>query len=89
MQMKPKFKIGGIVQFYNGIADQLGFNHAECEYDCTKIEVSADIEEKIRSQYEDPQEFGMLWLVYGPKMNESLGSNTVELENGFIKKMEV
>ena len=86
IQMKLKSKATGIVDLYNMIAEQLGFDHRKCNYDCTKIEVSADIEENIRRCYEDQEEFAMSWLVFGPKMNRDLPTNTVAIREGFISE---
>ena len=88
VKLKLKGQIAGVVDLYNKIADQLGYDCRKCEYDCREIEVSKDIEEKIRKKYEDPEEFGMVWLIYGPKMNENLPENTVAISGKFIEEVQ-
>lgn len=86
VQMRLKKEVGGIMDLYNVIAEQLGFDHTKCNYDCTKIKVSVDIEETIRSKYEDTAEFAMSWIIFGPKVDDQLTLNTVAIGEGFISE---
>lgn len=89
VKLRLKKQISGVVDLYNKVAEQMGYDYKECEYDCREIEVSEDIEEEIRRNYEDPEEFGMIWIIYGPKMNKDLPENTVAISDKFIKKYEL
>lgn len=75
-----------IVDLYDAVAKELGYNPDKCEYDCKKIEVSADIVEAIESQYEYQYAFTMEWICWGPKQNDDLPKQTVKVYKGFIKE---
>lgn len=84
-----------IVDFYNAVATQLGYNaNAEdIRYNPNKINVSIDRSDLIEEKYKEIGEqkgtdwklaFGMDWVCYGPHAVENLKYSEVELEDGFI-----
>lgn len=86
----------GIVEFYEGVARQLGFTVSEeyenLEYDCTKIDVAVNIQKDIFDYYEErghkPQTSAMWWCCYGPKAYEEYAENEIHIEEGFIREVE-
>lgn len=85
-----------IMELYNKVAEAAGLDPVQVKtYDCTKISVAIDLRDAVRARYE--QEigtegagiaFGMDWITYGPKAEETLEDGTAEYEDGFFK-MEV
>lgn len=75
-----------IVGLYNRVAVEM--NEVASSYDCTKIEVSTNIMDKIFNRMErdgySPETRAMLWCCYGPKENKNLPDNTVDVQEGFI-----
>lgn len=86
VELRINGRVYGIVDLYNKVATQLGFDCKGCGYDCTKINVSENIADQIRSTYEDPGAFGMDWLIYGPKVDSDLEDNVVALDTGFLTR---
>lgn len=81
-----------ITNLYDMVAVLLGQDSEKCHYDCTKLEVSTDIVDAIEATYRDGADnddwkmtFGMHWCCFGPKVNEELPKNTVEVYDGFIQ----
>jgi len=84
----------GIVAFYDAIARRLGYNIDRVNYDCSKIDVSENIFNEIEQWYKDnknsgPEQIGMIWVCYGPKVNSELTDYEVVIEEGFIGEVEV
>ena len=89
----------GLVEFYDEVATQLGYNKNKVEYDCTKICVAANIQDNFFAHYkeENPElsesdlnaGVGMMLVCSGPKVDKSLQDNEVEVFDGFIIKKEV
>lgn len=73
-----------IVSFYDRVAEAIGVDPSTVEYDCRKISVSKERFEAISSNYKDAEHFGMYWACYGPKTDERLTGDEVEIEEGFI-----
>lgn len=78
-----------ITDIYDFTAMKLGHDYNKCRYDCRKIEVAPSIADAVEEYYKRKfsdykQQFGMDWVCYGPKVNESLPKDTVEIEEGFI-----
>lgn len=87
-----------IVKLYEAVAKELGeknWNAENIRFDCTKINVAKNIYNAMESsaveefgykhRAEDIQtEFAMLWCMSGPKAIDGLGTNEVEVEEGFI-----
>lgn len=95
MQVKIVTAEMSITTLYDCVALALGYHpSAVAHYDCRKIKVSSDIEDNIHSWYKSSfenelgddwkQKFGMEWVCFGPKLDESLPANTVEVEEGFL-----
>jgi len=74
----------GIVSFYDRVAEAIGVDPSTVEYDCRKILVSKERFEAISCNYDDAEYFGMFWACYGPKTDERLTCDEVEIEEGFI-----
>lgn len=79
-----------ITDLYNCVAVVMGYEPSECKYDCTKINVSNHIADNIENYYynkgKSKEEFGMSWLLFGPKVDESLFDCEVEVKDEFIIK---
>ena len=72
----------GIVEFYDRLAE-LMYGKTYAHYDCTKVYVGKEIQDKIfnyyRTQGTEDSEISMLWVCYGPKA--TLEGYEVECEN--------
>ena len=84
-----RLKIGNafdsITNLYELVAINLGVDvNEKTRYDCTKICVSQDIQDKIFDEYWDKLAISMAWSNYGPKTIEGLPYRTVEVEDGFV-----
>ena len=88
-----------LVDFYKSVAKQMNIKTTrETRYDCTKINVAANIQDKFYEHYheiarkrdasmsESEIKVGitMLLAMSGPKVDETLKENEVEVFNGFI-----
>ena len=84
-----------IVELYHEVAKQLGYNANECEYDCRRINVAANIQDGFFEYYKElgkgrvPEndiktQTAMLLACYGPKVDKDLHDNEVEVFDGFI-----
>ena len=88
-----------LVTFYDTIAREMGYEHtSDLQYDCRKICVSPNIQDNFYTYYttlvkgKEPQlsdndiNLGvtMLLAMSGPKVNEALKANEVEIFDGFI-----
>ena len=80
---------GTIPVLYDRIAIALGLSTDKAHYDCTKIEVSQQIQDEVFSYYKkeniDPATIGMWWVCYGPKTNDSLQATQVLVQEGWYK----
>jgi hypothetical protein len=101
MQMKVKVpkKNYGITELYDTIATTMGYrNIDELEYDCCKVSVAMNIQEGFFKRYREENQdlsggdfnmsMAMMLLNYGPKVDESLADNEVEVLDGFICKQK-
>jgi hypothetical protein len=81
-------KDGGIIDFYNNVAAALKLDASILRYDCTKINVSRNIQSNILAALDarspDPCYTGMMWCIRGPKADDSLPDDTVEILDGFF-----
>lgn len=64
----------GLPEFYKLIAANIGYDVTEnTRYDCRKIQCTEEVEKEIRAYYYEngytPEQFGCLWLSFGPKAN--------------------
>lgn len=78
-----------VVTFFDNVARGLGLEPDEVQsYDCTKIEISSDIQSAIFDYYKqdgyEPDSLGRIWVCYGPKVNDTLEERTVVVQKGFI-----
>ena len=87
----------GIVELYDTVANAMGYTDtSELEYDCCKINIAKNIQDGIYERYLElgreenlPDEdirasVTMLLLMSGPKVDENLADNEVEVFDGFI-----
>ena len=87
----------GIVELYDTVANAMGYTDtSELEYDCCKINIAKNIQDGIYERYMElgreenlPAEdvrasVTMLLLMSGPKVDENLADNEVEVFDGFI-----
>lgn len=97
MKLKVPSKNYGIVELYDAVATAMGHNNvSELEYDCRKVNIAKNIQDGI---YENYLELGreqklseydvrvgvtMLLACSGPKVDENLADNEVEVFEGFI-----
>ena len=97
MKMYVRTRTESIVNFYDAIAEQLGYPKDKVNYDCRKIKVSETRERAIEMFYEEKygngmsddwkESFGMDWVCFGPQMDEMLQGDEVEIEDGFITEI--
>ena len=83
-----------ITDLYDIVAIKMGEDPEKVHgYDCRKINVSQNIFDDVYRWYQMnmkgdvsdiKQQFGMDWLVYGPKVDDELSDNCVVLEEGFM-----
>lgn len=99
MKLTVANKNYGLVEFYDEVATQLGYDKDKVEYDCTKICVAQNIQDNFFTHYreENPQlsesdlsmSVGMMLVCSGPKVDKNLKDNEVEVSIGFIINKEV
>jgi hypothetical protein len=92
MKLKIPNKNYGITELYDTVANILGYKNTL--YDCTKINVARNIHDSFLKYYREtiPHRYesdlrmsvSMLLLNYGPKVDETLADDEVEVFNGFI-----
>ena len=88
-----------LLDFYDTVAKGIGhFNTSKLHYDCTKINIAENIQDKFYEYYtekvkeeqptlsENDIKVGitMLLAMSGPKVDKALKANEVEVFNGFI-----
>lgn len=73
--------------FYDNVAMAMGLSIENCHYDCRYINVSQSVADSIMDYYErdgaDRISVAMMWLNWGPKTDESLSEDMIEVEDGF------
>ena len=90
VKIKPEdsMNITSIVSFYDNVAETLGLDKDSVHYDCTKIDVSKNIQENIFNGWEKmgapDLEIGMAWCNSGPKTDDKLPPDTIRIEHGFF-----
>ena len=97
MKLKVPNKNYGIVELYDAIATEMGFVAVQdLEYDCRKVNIAKNIQDGIYEKYielgkeqkvaESDVRAGitMLLACSGPKVDESLADDEVEVFDGFI-----
>lgn len=79
-----------ITDMYKKVAELAGYNVTDnTRYNCTKINVARNIQEKLFKYYEEVEHMpkaniGMIWCIYGPKADDSLADDSVMIEEGFF-----
>jgi len=90
VQLEPEDSINvtDIVSFYDNIAKTLGLDKDAVRYDCTKIDVSRNIQKNIFNAWErmgaSDIEIGMTWCNSGPKTDDNLPRGTIRITHGFV-----
>jgi hypothetical protein len=97
MKLKVPSKNYGITELYDTIATEMGFVAVQnLEYDCRKVNIAKNIQDGIYEKYaelgkeqkisEQDVRIGitMLLACSGPKVDENLADNEVEVFDGFI-----
>lgn len=77
----------GISAIYDAAAVAAGKDSACIKYDCRRILVSKDIFDAYCTYMESvgqKDSIGTHWLLFGPKVRESLPTSTVEIQEGFF-----
>ena len=90
-----------IPQFYETVAKHIGINDDTVQFDCTRINIAANIQDEIYKAYERqyPDVFAnrqsdatcevtMFLACSGPKVDHSLPKNTVDIQEGFLVKKQ-
>jgi hypothetical protein len=83
-----------ITELYNTVASLMGKETESLQYDCRNINVASNIQDGFFAYYRESNPYmsesdfkmsmGMLLLSYGPKVDENLADNEVEVFDGFI-----
>lgn len=94
MKIKVPHKNYGVAELYDKVATLIGKTNVGLNYDCRYINVAANIQDGFFAHYreENPglseNEFKsgmcMLLLQYGPKVDERLADDEVEVFDGFV-----
>lgn len=83
----------GLPEFYKLVAANIGYAVTEnTRYDCRKIQCTGEVEKEICAYYYEngytPEQFGCLWLSFGPKASLADFINSwgyrVRVESGAI-----
>lgn len=79
----------GVIEFYNLIAQKLGYDPNKVGYDRYKIDVTKPVQEQIFAFYQEEQKvFGEFivdaWYSFGPKANLPGKEYRAEIFDGFI-----
>ena len=78
-----------IMQFYDNVAAAAGYDPEVMRYDCTKILVARNIQTRIfavlDAQSTERHYTAMMWCLRGPKTDDALADDTVELQTGFFR----
>ena len=80
--------VTNLVSFYDNVAKTLGIDIDAVRYDCTKIDVSRNIQNNIFGVWEkmgaSNLEIGMTWCNSGPKTYDELPDDTIRISHGFL-----
>ena len=95
--------VKNLAGLYDAIAEKLGFDILDesLRYDCRKICISKEMQQMLYESYEAmyPEQFQrdrrgaklsvtMLLATSGPKVNQELDADMVEIEEGFLSYVE-
>lgn len=86
MKVKVPEKDYGLVEFYDAVATEMGYvDTSELNYNCTRVNVAKNIQDGFYRNYNAESEIiTMLLAINGPKVDEDLEPNEVEVFDGFI-----
>lgn len=94
MKLKVPNKNYGITELYDAVAAIMGRETDNLNYDCRYINVAKNIQDGFFAHYKEDNkhlptsEFNMgmfmMLLSYGPKVDEALEDDEVEVFDGFI-----
>lgn len=81
-----------ITDFYDLVADKLGYDPQKVSYDCQKICVTNPIKEKIFEFFRKEQQVSIeaiatAWILYGPKASLPYDGYLVAADVGFIQEV--
>lgn len=84
LELEEKNLQGDLSAFYNEVV-----LHMIATYDCRKIVISKEVQEKIIEYYEKKghslSKINQLLLLYGPKVDHNLQGYEVEVSEGFLE----
>ena len=99
MKFELKMPPCTITEFFNAVAREMGYEDtSELKYDCTKIEISRNIQDKFFECYatmsretnskllkhEITADINLLLSQFGPKVNPNFKRNEIKVFDGFI-----
>ena len=94
MKLKVPSKNYGIQELYDTVALLMGKEPENLDYDCCNINVAMNIQEGFFKRYREENQdlsegdfnisMAMMLLNYGPKVDENLADDEVEVFDGFI-----
>lgn len=99
MKMLIAAKPCSLVEFYDSIAREMGYEHtSDLQYDCRKVNIAPNIQDNFYTYYTrlametEPQlsdndikvGITMTLAMSGPKVDDTLKANEVEIFDGFI-----
>lgn len=84
-----------LIEFYNVVAREMGYTEtSELHYDCRNINIAANIQDGFYTYYRETNpgipasevnlQVTLLLACSGPKVDEALKANEVEVFDGFI-----
>lgn len=79
----------GIVEFYDLVAQKLGYDSDRVGYDCRRIDVTKPVQDQIFSFYREEQRaldesIAAAWVGYGPKASLPGEGYEAQIFDGFI-----
>ena len=99
MKVKVPNQPYGLIEYYNAVAMDMGYTDtSELNYDCRHINVSANIQDRFYEYYtklarettpnanmtDVRTSITMILAINGPKVDETLADNEIEIFQGFI-----
>lgn len=94
MKLKVPAKNYSITELYDAAAELMGRETKNLKYDCRCINVAPNIQDGFFAHYREENQnisenefkmgVAMMLLNYGPKVDENLADNEIEVFDGFI-----
>jgi hypothetical protein len=94
MKLKVPSKNYGITELYDTVAFLMGNETKDLNYDCRYISVAPNVQDMFFEHYRKDNQnlsesefkmgMAMMLLNYGPKVDENLADDEVEVFDGFI-----